>query len=52
VAEVNLQQVAAGAFIIAIGLMMSALLLFLKETREASAALRIPRSYLEPERRL
>jgi hypothetical protein len=52
VAQINLQQVAAGAFIIALGLLMSALLFFMKETREASAALRIPQSYLEPERKL
>lgn len=52
VADVNLQQVAAGAFIVAIGLLMSALLLFMKETREATAALRIPENYLELERKL
>ena len=52
VAEVNLQQIAAGAFIVAIGLLMSALLLFMKETREATAALRIPETYLELERKL
>ena len=52
VAGANLQQVAAGAFIVAIGLLMSALLLFMKETREATAALRIPETYLELERKL
>ena len=52
VAQVNLQQVAAAAFIVAIGLLMSALLLFMKETREATAALRIPETYLELERKL
>lgn len=52
VADVNLQQVAAAAFIVAIGLLMSALLLFMKETREATAALRIPEPYLELERKL
>ena len=52
VAAVHLQQVAAGAFIVAIGLLMSALLLFMKETREATAALRIPENYLELERKL
>ena len=52
VADVNLQQVAAAAFIVAIGLLMSALLLFMKETREATAALRIPKTYLELERKL
>jgi len=43
-------QLTAGAFIIAIGLLMGALLLFLLETRAASAALRIPQDYLELER--
>lgn len=51
-ARANLQPVAAAAFLIAIGLLMSALWLFLKETREATAALRIPKSYLELERDL
>ena len=49
---VNLQQVAGAAFFIAILLLMSALWLFLKETREATAALRIPETYLELERKL
>jgi hypothetical protein len=48
----GLQPLAAGVFIVAIGLLMMALLLFLKETREAAAALRIPRSYLEIDRKL
>jgi hypothetical protein len=48
----GLQPFAAGVFIIAIALLMMALLLFLKETREAAAALRIPRSYLEIDRKL
>lgn len=43
-------QLTAGAFIVAIGLLMGALLLFLLETRAASAALRIPQDYLELER--
>ena len=43
----NLPQLSAAAFIVAIGLLMGALLLFLLETREASAALRIPENYLE-----
>ncbi len=51
-AGANLQPVAAAAFLIAIALLMSALWLFLKETREASAALRIPKSYLELDRDL
>jgi len=50
-AHLGLNPVAAGVFIVAITLLMIALLLFLKETREA-AALRIPRSYLETERKL
>ena len=50
--RVNLQQVAAFAFMIAIGLMMWALTLFLRETRSATAALRIPETYLELERKL
>lgn len=51
-AGANLQPVAAAAFLLAIALLMSALWLFLLETREASAALRIPKSYLELERDL
>ncbi|TIX49851.1 DUF2721 domain-containing protein [Alteraurantiacibacter aquimixticola] len=51
-AHLGLQPLAAGVFIVAIMLLMAALLLFLKETREAAAALRIPRSYLEIERKL
>lgn len=52
VVEVDLQRIAAGAFLLAIGLMMWALVLFLRETQAASAALRIPEEYLERERRL
>ena len=51
-AGANLQPVAAATFLLAIALLMSALWLFLMETREASAALRIPKSYLELERDL
>jgi hypothetical protein len=51
-ADLRLQPVIAGAFLVAIGLIMWALLLFLRETREASAALRIPKTYLELERKL
>ena len=51
-ADLQLQPVIAGAFLVAIGLIMWALLLFLRETREASAALRIPETYLELERKL
>ena len=50
--DVNLQQVAATAFMIAIGLLMFALTLFLRETRHATAVLRIPETYLERERKL
>ncbi len=47
---VRLQVAAAGLFLIAISLLMWALMLFLAETRVASAQLRIPRSLLELER--
>lgn len=49
---VRLQLVAAGLFLVAISLLMWALLLFLRETRVASAQLRIPKSLLELEREL
>jgi len=48
----NLQPVAAGVFIMAVGLLMWALLLFLRETQAATEALRIPPSYLELDRKL
>lgn len=48
----DLPQLTAAAFILAIGLLMGALLLFLLETRQASAALRIPRDFLELERKI
>ncbi len=48
----DLQQVAAAAFLIAVGLLMSALVLFLREIRLATSTLRIPENYLELERRL
>ena len=51
-ASTSLQPLAAGVFIVAIALLMSALLLFLKETREATDALRIPRDFLELDRKL
>ena len=51
-ASASLQPLAAGVFIVAIALLMSALLLFLKETREATDALRIPRDFLELDRKL
>jgi len=44
---VALQRIAAGMFLIAIGLLMWALLLFLHETRVATRSLRIPRDFLE-----
>ena len=50
--NVNMQQVAAFAFMVAIGLLMWALTLFLREIRSATVALRIPEEYLEPERKL
>jgi hypothetical protein len=49
---VVLQHAAAIAFIVAIGLLMNALMLFMRETRAATAALRIPKTYLELERKL
>jgi hypothetical protein len=48
----DLQQIAAAAFLIAVALLMSALVLFLREIRLATSTLRIPESYLELERRL
>lgn len=51
-AHLGLNAVAAGTFIIAIALLMWALVLFLKETRGATEALRIPENYLERERKL
>lgn len=50
--DLDLQPVVAGAFSLAVGLLMWALLLFLRETRLATAALRIPATYLELERKL
>ena len=50
--DVNLQQVAAAAFMVAIALLMFALTLFMRETRHATAVLRIPETYLEPGRKL
>lgn len=51
-AHLGLNPVAAGSFILAIALLMWALVLFLRETQEASRALRIPKMYLEIERKL
>ena len=50
--ETDLQRIAAGTFLLAVGMMMWALVLFLHETQAASAALKIPEEYLERERRL
>jgi len=52
VAKVNLQVVAAVTFLIALALLMCGLVLFLRETRVAASALRIPRDFLELERDL
>lgn len=49
---VNLQLVAAGVFLVSVGLLMWALVLFLRETQIAAKQLRIPRDYLELEREL
>ncbi len=51
-AGADLQRAAAGTFLAAVGLMMWALVLFLRETRIASAALRIPVEFLEHGRSL
>lgn len=48
----NLDQFIGGAFVLAIGLLMAGLVMFLRETQEASAALRIPETYLELDRKL
>ncbi len=45
--QLSLQRVAAGTFLTAIGLLMWALILFLRETQIAAQQLRIPRIYLE-----
>ncbi len=50
--DTTIQPLVAGAFIIAIALLMSGLILFLKETRMATDALRIPRNYHELDRKL
>lgn len=48
----KLQRMAAGTFLAAIGLLMWALVLFLRETQISAQQLRIPRMYLELEREL
>lgn len=50
--SINLQVAAAIVFILAIILLMWALLLLLRETQNASAALRIPEELLEKDRPL
>ena len=50
--EQDLDQIAAGAFILSILLMVIGLVFFLLETREASASLRIPETYLELDRKI
>ena len=50
--SIDLQLVAAAGFIIALALLMIALLMFWRETSEATAALRIPAEYLEHHREL
>ena len=49
---IDLREFAASGFILAIALLMGALLLFLRETREATEALRIPEEFLERHRDL
>jgi len=49
---IDVQAIAAGFFIAAIGCLMWGLLLFLKETRAAAASLRIPEMFLEKDRKL
>ncbi|WP_088311382.1 DUF2721 domain-containing protein [Novosphingobium sp. B 225] len=52
IAGFKLPLLAAAFFLLAISLMMWALVLFLGETRIAAQQLRIPRGYLELERKL
>jgi Protein of unknown function (DUF2721) len=51
-AQLQLQRLAAGTFLIAVMLLMWALVQVLRETRIAAQQLRIPRGYLELEREL
>ncbi len=51
-AGINLKPYVATTFVLSLGLLMWGLLLFMRETRQAAAALRIPESYLELERKL
>jgi hypothetical protein len=52
IAGLHLQGIAAATFFIAVVLLMGALLLFLHETRIATAGLRIPKDFLELDRHL
>lgn len=45
--RLNLQRLAAATFLLAVGLLMWALLLFLREIQVSAQQLRIPRMYLE-----
>jgi hypothetical protein len=49
---IDLKVFVATTFVIALALMLGGLLLFLRETREAAAALRIPAEFLEHHREL
>ena len=51
-AKVEVSRMAAASFLLSLGFLMTALVLFLYETRLAVAAVRIPRDYLELEREL
>jgi hypothetical protein len=51
-AGVDLKALVSIIFVASLALLIGALLLFLRETREATAALRIPETYLELERTL
>jgi len=51
-ASVDLKPLVSITFVASLALLIGALLLFLRETREATAALRIPETYLELERNL
>ena len=45
--HLNLQRLAAATFLLAVGLLMWALVLFLREIQVSAQQLRIPRMYLE-----
>lgn len=51
-AGLELQQLVAATFMLAIALLMWALILFLSETRIAAQQLKVPKGYLELEREL